>query len=222
MSAKIRKTAEQLSNELDEVQKSLDYHMGMLVALVPQDYSVVVGDVPTTRSQIKENVRNIDKALKSIKSQVRKGVRKGARKSAATDMDVDGDSSATVAVVPKRSGGLDRPHFYAKELIDFFINANLGTVDPLNPKTEKLADVLKRSTFGKRQIASSHTFSRLFSILVNANDFKDKEAGRGQFIKFPPGYLKKNLPSIYKVLEESGFDLDNIPCINLGRITLAV
>jgi hypothetical protein len=95
----------------------------------------------------------------------------------------------------------------------------MGTVDPLNPKSEKLTDILKRSPFGKKNIATSFTFSRLFSILVHVNNFKDPE--HGQYVKFPEGYLQKNLPTIHEVLSKANFKFDKITWIHLGQITSA-
>jgi len=211
---KVHKTSEQISNDIDAMQKTVSHHMGILVALIPQDHSVVVGTQTTTRTQIRDNAKNLDKAFKAIKSQVRKGVRKS--KASAAEAHEEGEEGEASTDVPakKRNGGLDKPNFYQPELIKMFLNSNMGNVDPLNPKSEKLTDVLKRSLFGTKYIASAHTFSRLFSIMARANDYKDPNPGCGHNIKFPPGFLQKNIPQIYSALDETGFDLENVTYIS--------
>ena len=200
-SAAVRKSGEQLSLDIEEVQKSVNHLNGILLALVPSDHSVKVGDVATTRSQLRDQVHNIDKTLKAIRSQVRKGVRKG---------------EPVKGAARKGNGGLDKPTFYNKELVDFFSTANLGLVDPTNPKSEKVADVVKRSVLGQKHIGTSTIFTRLFSILVRTNEFKDPE--RGQYIKFPSQFLEKKLPKLYKTLKDAEFDFGNITWIHLNKI----
>ena len=208
MTTKTRLSGEQLSQQLLDILESVKYNNGILLALVPQDYTVEVGQNKISRSQLKDNSKNVERALKTIASQVKRGVRRRV----PSDNTEGSDK-------PKRHGGLDKPNYYNKELIEMFLNADLGTVDPLNPKSEKITDVLKRSVFGKKCIATPHTFSRLFSILVKVNNFQDKE--KGQFIRFPEGFLKKHLPTITDVLSKSGFDTSAITWINLGKFSSA-
>jgi len=212
MSTKTRPSGEQLSQQILDILESIKYNNGILLALVPQDYTVEVGQNKISRTQLKENARNVERALKAIASQVKRGVRRRV----AADDSAEGASATDK---PKRHGGLDKPNYYNKELIDMFLNADLGTIDPLNPKSEKITSVLKRSAFGQKCIATPHTFSRLFSILIKMNDFQDKE--KGQYIRFPEGFLKKNLPGITDVLSKSGFDLTSITWINLGKFSSA-
>ena len=89
---------------------------------------------------------------------------------------------------------------YTDEIITFFLNSNLGIIDPLNPKSEKVTDVLKRSPFGTKNIATSITLNRLFLILVYVNNFKN--ITNGTYVDFPDGFLQKNLPTIYKVINK--------------------
>lgn len=211
MSAKVRQSGEQISKELEEIRTTVAHLNGILLALVPQDHSVMVGSTATTRPQLKDTIKNVDKALRIVSSKVRRGVRRR--------LPADATAEAAADAAPKRHGGLDRPNYYADELIRMFLNADLGTVDPMNAKSEKITDVLKRSVFGKKNIATSHTFSRLFSILIHVNNFKDPQ--HGQYVKFPEGWFQKNLPSIYDVLVQSNFDFTKITYIHLGKITSA-
>lgn len=211
MSTKSRPSGEQLGQQLLDILESVKYNNGILLALVPQDYTVEVGDKKFSRSELKEQSRNIEKALKGVSSQVKKGVRKRYR----TVVHEEGAEETA----PKRHGGLDKPNFYNKEIIEMFLNADLGHVDPLNPKSEKISDILKRSSFGKKCIATPHTFSRLFSILIRVNNWQDKE--KGQYIRFPKGFLHKHLPTITATVVAGGFDIDNITWINLGKFSSA-
>lgn len=204
-----KKTGQQLSVELDDIRTSVNYLMGILLALVPPDFTVGVGSTQQTRKQLQDNAKNISKAMKSISGQVKKGVRKTSAESERLARETAGDTVTT----KKNQGGLVQPSFYAKELVDFVLKANLGLVDPKDPKSEKVTDVLKRSVFGNKRIATRHTLDKIFSLLVRNAGFS-----QGNSIKFPEGYLQKHLPNIHQVLVESGFDMENIKWIALGSI----
>lgn len=108
---------------------------------------------------------------------------------------------------------------YSQELVSFLCSANLGKVDPSNPKSEDLAAVLKRSAFGKHGVATNHTVGRIFSILVTLGGFKDKS--NGQNIVFPAGYLEKHLPVAVSTLTKAGKSTTAWTYITLSSLSAA-
>lgn len=162
-----------------------------------------MGDQIITRAELKRTMQANDRALSQIATQVGKGVRRR--------------QAGETRAVSKVAGGLSKPNLYSQELVSFLCSANLGKVDPSNPKSEDLAAVLKRSPFGKHGIATTHTVSRLISVLVSVNGFKDKT--NGQNINFPAGYLEKALPNAIAALTAAGKPVTNWTYINLSSLS---
>jgi hypothetical protein len=211
---KEKKSSEQLSQDLAEVQKAVKYINEVFLAMIPADHSITVGDSTKSRAQLNDQVRNIEKTLTAIRSQVKRGVRKSH--------GVVHDSQGNVVETKKRNGGLDKPCYIHKELVTLLTTQNLGNVDPTNPKSEKLNEVLKRSIFGKKHIGTPNIVVRLLSILVRTNKFIGKtEAKNTSCVKFPDNYLQKHIPTVFKALKEADFDVDNILWIFLSKIAQA-
>lgn len=202
---KARLSGEQLKQQLDEVRQSVSYLNDITLALIPRDHNITIGDKQTTRAELKQVMQANDRALAQIGNAVKKGVRRRAA----------GESAAPT----RGSGGLSKPNLYSPELVAFFLAAPLGKVDPSNPKSEDLVAVLKRSAFGKTGVCTSHTLSRLFSILINLNDYKDKT--NGQKVAFPAGFLEKHLPSTLAAMTKAGKATGSWSFISLGSLSAA-
>ena len=203
--AKLRASGEQLKQQIVEIRKSIEKINTITLALVRPDYNVTVGDQVITRAELKRTMQANDRALAQIGTQVGRGVR---RRQA-------GEIRTT-----KASGGITKPNVYSQELVSFLCSANLGKVDPTNPKSEDLAAVLKRSAFGKHGVATNHTIGRLVSILVTLGGYKDKT--NGQNIVFPAGYLEKHLPQALAALAKAGKSTTQWTYINFGSTLSAV
>jgi len=201
--AKVRASGEQLKQQINEVRKSIESISAITLALIPPDSNILINDKEMRRKEIKDLIQANDRALAQIASAVGKGVRKHAA----------GEGAATKS---HASGGLAKPSLYGQELVSFFSSAQLGKVDPTNPKSEDISAVIKRSAFGKHGIATSYTFSRLFPLLVAHNGFKDKT--NGQRIAFPAGYLEKHFPAALASLKAKGADTTVWTYINVGRL----
>lgn len=201
--AKQRASGEQLKQQISEIRKSIDKINTITLALVKPDYNVTVGDQVITRAELKRTMQANDRVLAQVATQVGRGVRRRALGAASTST--------------KASGGLAKPNVYSQELVSFLCSANLGKVDPSNPKSEDLAAVLKRSAFGKHGVATSHTVGRLLSILVTLNGYKDKT--NGQNIVFPAGYLEKHLPQAIAILTKAGKSTTTWTYINLSSLS---
>jgi hypothetical protein len=185
---KQRLSGEQLKQVLLDLRKSIDNLNKITLDLIPADMDVDLGEGKRiSRAQLKKVMQANDRVLAQTATAVGRGVRRraaGAERTAG------------------RTGGLGKPNLYSMELASFLATANLGKVDPQNPKSEDLAAVVKRSALGKHGVATNHTLGRLFSRLVGASGFKD--ATNGQFINFPAGYLEKHLPNAVAALKKEG------------------
>jgi hypothetical protein len=202
---KQRVSGEQLKAQMVEIRKSIEKINTITLALVKPDYNVTVGDQVITRAELKRTMQANDRALAQIATQVGRGVRRRQAGEAAS--------------APKASGGLAKPNVYSQELVSFLCSANLGKVDPTNPKSEDLTAVLKRSAFGKHGVATNHTIGRLLSILVTLGGFKDK--ANGQNIVFPAGYLEKHLPVAISTLTKAGKTTTTWSYITLSSLSAA-
>jgi hypothetical protein len=200
---KQRASGEQLKLQISEIRKSIEKINTITLALVKPDYNITVGDQVITRAELKRTMQANDRALSQIATQVGRGVRRRQNGEPRT--------------APKASGGLSKPNIYSQELVTFLCSANLGKVDPSNPKSEDLSAVLKRSCFGKHCVATNHTVGRLLSILVSLNGFKDKT--NGQNIVFPAGYLEKHLPVASAAMVKAGKSLTTWTYINLSTLS---
>jgi hypothetical protein len=204
---KQRVSGEQLKQQIIEIRKSIEKINTITLALVRPDYNVTVGDQVITRAELKRTMQANDRALAQIGTQVGRGVRR---------RQVGGEPSTA----PKSSGGITKPNVYSQELVSFLCSANLGKVDPSNPKSEDLAAVLKRSAFGKHGVATNHTIGRLISILVTLGGYKDK--ANGQNIVFPAGYLEKHIPQSLATLAKAGKSTTQWTYITFGSTLSAV
>jgi hypothetical protein len=73
----------------------------------------------------------------------------------------------------RRGGGFSLPIRVTDELKNFFATANLGSVDPSDPKSPSLSSQLVLLTQGG--VTSPSLLTPLFSIYVNRNGLQDKE-----------------------------------------------
>lgn len=200
---KQRVSGEQLKQQIGEIRKSIERINTITLTLIKPDFNIMVGDQVITRAELKRTMQANDRLLAQIGTQVGRGVRRR--------------TSGVVSTAPKSSGGLSKPNVYSQELVTFLCSANLGKVDPTNPKSEDVTAVLKRSCFGKHGIATNHTIGRLLSLLVTLNGFKDKS--NGQNIVFPAGYLEKHLPNTAAALAKAGKSLTTWTYISLSTLS---
>lgn len=177
---KPRLTAQQFAHTLEELQTSVEHLNSLLMKLMPHGSNLRIGDKLVTRKEIADTVASVDSSFNLLVRESRKGLRR--------DTTVKG----------KTPTGLNKPQFYHKELIDFFLSENLGTVDPSNPKSDKLKDVLKKSCFGKHSVATNHTITRLVSIYSRANNLST-----GKSIRFSsPTLLTDKMPTVVAKIKE--------------------
>jgi hypothetical protein len=210
---KNRATGEELSNELHVIDEGYTNLVNILLGLMPNNSHLVVGsngenEQTYTYNELVEKLKMLQKQTKITSQRIKQSVRK-------TRKPVDGQESIQSTNIHNLSEG---PRFYQRELIDFFLKADLGKVDSNDPKSQNLAEYLKNSVFGKTNIATQQTFTLLFPIYVNVNKLKNPTDGR--IINIPRSVFEKQLKSVYSSLKDS-VDFDAFRWTTFQKITAA-
>lgn len=154
------------SVKLVEISKSVDD----LVELAVQVGALEKGQ----RLQLPDGRQVGKRELRSATSQVVQTIRdlrkfhKAALR-AKKRISVDPETGEPV----RRGGGFSLPIKVSDELKNFFATANLGPVDPTDPKSPSLSSQLVLLT--QAGITSPSLLTPLFSIYVNRNNLQDKE-----------------------------------------------
>ena len=147
---------------------------------VPKGASILVDDTPMTRNDLK-TMKNAFKAqfheLPRFHAEARRSRRDPYVRDDAGEIiyDMDDEGNKQPRYKSYNNNGFRNPMFVSRNMRDFFRDANIGTVDPNNPKSSKLNETLTLLTdpnedFAGYGVTSSALLTPLFSIYAYLNN----------------------------------------------------
>ncbi len=202
-------SGQELKQQLQEVQEQTKTLFTNFMELVPPGHSLSVGGKTKSRAELKKATDALTRQIGTLAT----AAQRSSRRKKPLPEGVTKSSNAN------KTGGLKKPFLYSPELINLLTHYNLGRVDPNDPKSQTINDLLKKTAFS-HGVSTSYTITRLFSIMVNVNKSTFKE---GSNYKMPLDVVKSKIPTAYAVLKDDpDFDFNKFTWINQSRIISAL